>query len=103
MVGYISYINGYHYFCLDKVKPKLNSFVIQGKVKTVYFYTNQDTLPPEEWIMNCPYYRKYKKDDYTREIIFTDDPKLIDIKKLNFSNIPFDPIKLIDITPFLKT
>jgi hypothetical protein len=101
VLGYISKINGYHYFTQIDKTPKLNSYVIQVKIKSVHFYTLNKS-PTESWTLVHPYFRKYKIDRFTREIIFTDDPKLSSIKKLDFSKVSFSDTKPIDIQQLFK-
>lgn len=68
-------IDNFTYICDTENPPKLNSFVIQGQVKRVYFYTN-NKINTKEWFENNEFSRKFKIDNYTRQIIFTNDKRI---------------------------
>ena len=75
MKGYLKFFDGYYYFTSLHAVPKINSFVIQGQVNRVYFYTD-DRIDTEEWFKDNYFSRKYKKDRYTRPITKTTDMRL---------------------------
>lgn len=68
-------IDGFTYICDTKKMPELNSFVIKGQVKKVYFYTD-NKVNTEEWFKDNEFSRVFKVDKYTRQIIYTDNEKL---------------------------
>lgn len=75
MTGYITKIENFHYFAeIDKI-PNLDSFIVQGKVKAVYYYTFDDS-ETDVWMSENPFSRKRKINSYSRPISLTDDPRL---------------------------
>jgi len=74
-------IDGFTYICKEHKQPDLNTFVIQGQVKRVYFYTD-NKIETEQWFKSSHFSRKFKIDKWTREIILTDDDRLINVEKI---------------------
>ena len=75
MRGYLTQLGGYLYFAEINRQPQLDSFIIQGKVKSVYYYTfNEDST--ELWMSYNPFPRKRKTDRYSRPIRLSNNPKL---------------------------
>jgi hypothetical protein len=77
----IHIIDGFTYICKENKQPDLNTFVIQGQVKRIYFYTD-DKIKTEDWFKSNNFSRKYKIDKWTREIILTDDGRLTNVEKI---------------------
>lgn len=75
MKGYITKLGNYIYFAEVNIQPSYESFIIQGKVKAVYFYTFDDT-PTLKWMGSNPFGRKRKIDLYSRPIRLTNNPDL---------------------------
>jgi len=75
MRGYLTQLGGYLYFTEMNRQPQLDSFIIQGKVKSVYFYTfNEEST--ELWMSYNPFPRKRKVDKYSRPIRLSNNPEL---------------------------